>query len=125
MPLNPRQRFGAYEILALLGSGGMGEVYRAHDSRLKRDVALKILQTNDEDHRRRLEREAHTIAALNHPNIVTIHSVEEVGSPPFLTMELVEGQPLNSVVPPVSEPLERKLIIAMQIAEALAAAHKQ
>ena len=125
MPLNPGQRFGAYEILALLGSGGMGEVYRAHDSRLKRDVALKILQTNDEDHRRRLEREAHTIAALNHPNIVTIHSVEEVGSTPFLTMELVEGQPLNALIPPGGMPLEMLRNLAMPIAEALAAAHKQ
>jgi eukaryotic-like serine/threonine-protein kinase len=75
--LNPGQCLGSYEVIALLGSGGMGQVYRAHDSRLQRDIALKVLRSDDPEHRRRFEREALSVASLNHPNIVTIHSVEE------------------------------------------------
>jgi serine/threonine protein kinase len=87
-------RLGAYEILALLGSGGMGEVYRARDPKLNRAIAIKILPETaaDPERRARFEREAQTIAALNHPNIVTIHSVEEDNGVLFLTMELVEGK---------------------------------
>jgi serine/threonine protein kinase len=93
MILAPGTRLGAYEIVSQIGSGGMGEVYRAHDAKLKRDVALKVLSAQtaaDSDHRARFEREAQSIAALNHPNIVTIHSVEDADGVLFLTMELVE-----------------------------------
>jgi serine/threonine protein kinase/tetratricopeptide (TPR) repeat protein len=121
--LLPGQRLGSYEIVALLGVGGMGQVYRARDPRLQREIALKILQTDDADHRKRFAREARAIAALNHPNIVTIHSVEEFEGQPFLTMELVEGTPLNRMIPPGGFELHELLSIAIPIAEALAAAH--
>ena len=123
MHLLPGQRLGSYEIVALLGVGGMGQVYRARDPRLERDIALKILQTDDADHRKRFAREARAIAALNHPNIITIHSVEEFDGQPFLTMELVEGTPLNRLIPPGGLELPQLLSIAVPIAEALAAAH--
>ena len=123
MYLLPGQRLGSYEIVALLGVGGMGQVYRARDPRLQRDIALKILQTDDAEHRKRFAREARAIAALNHPNIVTIHSVEEVEGQPFLTMELVEGTPLNRLIPPGGFELHELLAIAVPIAEGLAAAH--
>src|SRR3954470_20716059 len=98
MALTPGGTLGAYDILSLLGSGGMGQVYRARDSRLKRDVALKVLQLDSQDARARFEREARALAALNHPNIVTIHSVEEIDGVPFLTMELVDGEPLSKQI---------------------------
>ena len=123
MRLQPGQRLGSYEVIALLGSGGMGQVYRARDPRLQRDIALKILQTDDADHRHRFTREALAVASLNHPNIVTIHSVEEVDGLPFLTMELVEGTPLSRLIPVDGYELRDLLAIAMPIAEALSAAH--
>src|SRR5688500_4879872 len=123
--LPPGTRLGSYEIIALLGTGGMGQVYRARDTRLQRDIALKVLQTDNPEHRRRFEREALSVAALNHPNIVTIHSVEEANGIPFLTMEVVEGTPLGSVIPPGGLPLRDLLPLAIPIAEALAAAHER
>ena len=96
MSLTVGTRLGPYEILAPLGAGGMGEVYKARDPRLNRVVALKILPTTtaaDPDVRARFKREAQSVAALNHPNIVTIHSVEEADGLLFLTLELVEGKP--------------------------------
>jgi len=125
MTLTLGRRLGAYDVRSLLGSGGMGEVYRAHDSRLKRDVALKVLQLDNPDARLRFEREALAIAALNHPNIVTIHSVEEVDGIPFLTMELVDGKPLTAHIPPGGLPLRTVLDLAIPIAEALGAAHRK
>jgi TolB-like protein/tRNA A-37 threonylcarbamoyl transferase component Bud32 len=125
MALTPGRRLGAYDVVSLLGSGGMGEVYRAHDSRLKRDVALKVLQLDNEDARFRFEREARALAALNHPNIVTIHSVEEVDGIPFLTMELVEGEPLSARITPAGLPLDEVLELAVPIGEALSAAHRK
>jgi TolB-like protein len=125
MALTLGRRLGAYDVRSLLGSGGMGEVYRAHDSRLKRDVALKVLQLDNPDARLRFEREALAIAALNHPNIVTIHSVEEVDGIPFLTMELVDGEPLTAHIPPGGIPLRRVLDLAIPIAGALVAAHRK
>ena len=125
MTLTPGRRLGAYDVVSLLGSGGMGEVYRAHDSRLKRDVALKVLHLDNEDARFRFEREARALAALNHPNIVTIHSVEEVDGIPFLTMELVEGEPLSARITPGGIPLGAVLELAVPIAEALSAAHRK
>ena len=94
-------RLGPYEVLSALGSGGMGEVYRARDPRLKRDIALKVLPDStarDPERRARFEREAQSIAALSHPNIVTIHSVEEADGELFLTMEYVEGKPLSDLI---------------------------
>jgi serine/threonine protein kinase len=107
-PLVSGFRLGEYEIESQLGAGGMGEVYRARDLRLKRDVALKILPPDaaDPERRRRFTREAQAVAALNHPGIVTIHSVEESGGIQFLTMELVEGKTLDALIPPAGLAIE-------------------
>ncbi|MBW2459710.1 MAG: protein kinase, partial [Deltaproteobacteria bacterium] len=91
-----------YEIVRKLGSGGMGDVYAARDSKLGREVALKVLPpelAEDEERRQRFEREARTAAALNHPNIVTLYAVEQDAGECFLTMELVEGEPLSKRIP--------------------------
>src|ERR687891_14587 len=98
MALNSGTRLGSYEIIALIGSGGMGEVYRARDTKLNRDVAVKVLPdsfTSDPDRLARFTREAQTLAALNHPNIASIHGLEESGGVRALVMELVEGEDLS------------------------------
>src|SRR5512145_2825145 len=103
MPLSPKPRLGTYAILGPLGAGGMGEVYRAKDLRLGREVAIKVLPAevaSSPDRLARFEREARTVAGLNHPNIVTLHSVEDEDGIRFLTMELVEGQSLADLVTP-------------------------
>src|SRR5690349_7596438 len=103
MPLNTGTSLGPYEIIAPLGAGGMGEVYRARDTRLGRDVAIKVLPAalaSSPERLARFEREAKTVAGLNHPNIVVLHSIEESGGTRFLTMELVEGRDLTSVLTP-------------------------
>ena len=120
-------RLGAYEIVARIGAGGMGEVYLAHDTRLGRRVALKVVPASlagDGDRRRRLEREAQAAARLNHPNIVTLFALEETGGLTFLTMEYVEGQPLASHIPRTGMPLDRLLPVSIAIADAVAAAHR-
>src|SRR5581483_2490895 len=92
--VTPGTRLGPYQIVSLLGSGGMGEVYRARDTKLGRDVAIKVLPTaiaGDPDRRARFEREAQLLAALNHPNIAHIHGYEDSHAAPALIMELVEG----------------------------------
>ena len=102
MNLGPGHRIGAYQIVASLGAGGMGEVYRAHDPRLGRDVALKELPADmarDPARLERFSREARAIAALNHPHIVTIYSTEEADGIRFLTMELVDGEALDALIP--------------------------
>jgi Tol biopolymer transport system component len=119
---------GHYQIERLLGSGGMGEVYLASDTRLGRRVALKVLGAAlvaDPDRRERFEREARAAAALNHPNIVTIHSVEEAGGIPFLTLELIEGQTLAEAIPADGLPLDRVLAIGIPLADAVGAAHQR
>jgi eukaryotic-like serine/threonine-protein kinase len=119
---------GPYEIVSTLGRGGMGEVYKARDSRLNRLVALKVLPSTaalDPERRDRFEREARAIAALNHPHIVTIHSVETVEGVPLLTMELVEGRALSEVIPKGGLPLADVLRIAIAVADAVAAAHQK
>ena len=128
MPLATGTRLGRYEILAALGAGGMGEVYRARDGRLGRDVALKVLPAGvatDREVLARFEHEARTVAALNHPHIVTLHSVEDEDGIRFLTMELVEGEGLDLHLPPGGLPIERVIALGTAIAEALAAAHEK
>ena len=117
---------GHYEILEPLGAGGMGEVYRAHDPNLKRDVAIKVLPeelASDPDRLARLEREAHSLAALNHPNVATIHGLEEADGVRFLVLELVEGDTLAERLRTGPLEVEEALGIAQQIAEGLEAAH--
>jgi serine/threonine protein kinase len=121
-------RLGPYEILSSIGAGGMGDVYRARDRRLGRSVAIKVLPpalVGDPGRLARFQREARMLASLNHPNIVTIHSFEEDDGVHFLTMELVDGQPLNQLIPKGGLPVERILDFAAAISEALAAAHEK
>lgn len=118
---------GHYEILALLGAGGMGEVYLAEDSRLNRRVALKVLPSDmasDPLRRERFEREAKAVAALNHPNIVVLYTVEDVADVHFITMELVEGGTLLEAIPKGGLPIEKFLDLSVQLAEAIKVAHE-
>ena len=115
-----------YEIVEKLGAGGMGEVYRGRDTKLGRDVAIKVLPESmyrDPERRRRFEREARVVAALNHPNIVTIYSVEEVDDRPFLTMELVKGRTLRDVIGEEGVSLGAFFQIAVPLVEAMCSAH--
>jgi serine/threonine protein kinase len=126
MPLNTGTPLGPYEIVAPLGAGGMGEVYRAHDSRLGRDVALKVLPdgvAGDPARQQRFEMEARAVAALNHPNIVAIFDVALQEQPAFIVSELVSGETLRGVIQRGPVPLKKVLDIAVQIADGLAAAH--
>jgi eukaryotic-like serine/threonine-protein kinase len=120
-------RLQHYRILRKLGSGGMGEVYAAEDEKLQRQVALKLLPPDmaaDPERLQRFQREARAVAALNHPNVVTIYSVEEADGVHFLTMELVEGSTLDEVIPQGGLPLERILALAGPLIEAVAFAHE-
>ena len=128
MPLTPATRLGSYQIIAPLGAGGMGEVYRAHDTRLARDIALKVLPdgvASSPERLARFEREARTVAGLNHPNIVTLHSIEEVDGTRFITMELVDGRDLGALIGAGSVPLGQVLDLAIPLADALVAAHEK
>jgi serine/threonine protein kinase/Tol biopolymer transport system component len=128
LPLVHGSRLGPYEVLSALGAGGMGEVYRARDSRLNRDVAIKILLpvvAGDPDRLARFEREAQVLASLNHPNIAHIHGVEEADGVTALVLELVEGEDLAQRIARGPVPLDEALPIARQIAEALEAAHER
>src|SRR5438046_549231 len=122
--LTPGSSLGSYEIVAKLGEGGMGEVYRATDTKLKRQVAIKILPARlaaDPDRLARFQREAQVLASLNHPNIAAIYGIEEAGDMRALVMELVEGEDLSTVRRNLN--IDDTLKIARQIAEALEAAH--
>ena len=122
------QTIGPYTIIAKLGEGGMGQVYRARDTTLNRDVALKILPeavAADADRLARFTREAQTLAALNHHNIAHIHGVEDSGGVRALVMELVEGEDLSERIAHGAIPLDDALAIARQMADALEAAHDQ
>jgi serine/threonine protein kinase len=124
--LESGSKLGPYEIVTLLGRGGMGEVYRARDPKLRRDVAIKVLPTNvaqDGDRLARLHREAQTLAALNHPHIAHIHGLEDSGGTPALVLELVEGPTLADRLSRSALPLREAIDIARQIAEAIEAAH--
>ena len=126
--LTSGSKLGPYEIQSSLGAGGMGEVYRATDTKLGRDVALKVLPADmarDAERLGRFRREAKTLAQLDHPNIVTIYSVEESEGVHFLTMQLVDGQPLDRLIPQDGLGIERIVEIGSAIADALAAAHEK
>lgn len=126
MALSAGTRIGSYEIVGLLGVGGMGEVYRARDTKLNREVAIKVLLAavaNDAERLARFSREAQLIASLNHPNIAHIHGLEDAGSIRALVMELVEGPTLADRIARGAIPIDEALPIARQIAEALEAAH--
>src|SRR5512136_637984 len=117
-----------YEITSQLGKGGMGEVYQAKDRKLGRDVAIKVLPeefAKDADRVARFQREAKVLASLNHPNIAAIHGLEEYGGTNFLVLELVEGQTLADRIKAGPIPVEESLKLALQIAEALEAAHEK
>ena len=128
MTLAPGTQLGPYEVLAPLGAGGMGEVYLAKDSRLDREVALKVLPeafSRDPERVARFQREAKVLASLNHPNIAAIYGFEEADKKRFLVLELVEGDTLAERLPRGAMPVDAALTIAKQIAEALEAAHER
>src|SRR6266545_758917 len=128
MPLSAGTRLGSYEILSALGAGGMGEVYRARDTRLDRDVAIKILPVAfvaDAERVARFLREAKVLASLNHPHIAAIYGLENADGVKALVMELVEGENLAQRLARGAIPVDEALPIAAQIAEALEAAHEQ
>jgi serine/threonine protein kinase len=126
MALEPGSKIGPYTITAPLGAGGMGEVYRASDSKLKREVAIKVLPDDlarDPERLTRFEREAQLLAALNHPNIGAIYGLEESAGAQCLILELIKGRTLAEVIPEGGMPVDQALPLALQIAEALEAAH--
>jgi serine/threonine protein kinase len=128
MPLTAGTRLGSYEVVSLLGMGGMGEVYRARDSRLNPDVALKILPrvfALDAGRLARFKREAQVLASLNHPNIGAIYGFEQSDGVHALILEFVEGQTLADRIANGPIPVDEALPIARQIADALEAAHEQ
>ena len=127
MPLSPGATLGLYEVLAPLGAGGMGEVYRARDTRLGRDVAIKILPgdvAGDAERLARFRREAHVLASLNHPHVAAIYGLEESGGKPLLVLEMVEGATLEERIARGRIPVDEALNIARQVAEALEEAHE-
>ena len=129
MALAAGTKLGSYEVVAQIGAGGMGEVYQAHDTKLGRDVAIKVLPeafAHDPERLSRFQREAKMLASLNHPNIATIHGSEQSSGTSYLVMELVSGETLQERIRrdgPV--PVEEALSNAKQIAEALEAAHEK
>ena len=128
MPLSPGTSLGPYEIDAPLGAGGMGEVYKATDTRLDRTVAIKVLPehvASDPDLKQRFEREARTVAALNHPHICTLFDIGREGEMDFLVMEYLDGQTLAERLAKGALPLDQALEIAIDIADALDKAHRQ
>src|SRR5262245_30227074 len=129
MILAPGARLNAFEIIGPMGAGGMGEVYRARDSRLKRDVAIKILGSDaiarDPERIARFEREAEFLAALNHTNIATVHDFQQSGDRHFLVMELVDGETLAERLTRGALGIDESIEIAGQLADALDAAHQK
>src|SRR5436309_9302359 len=127
MPLAGGTRLGPYEIVAAIGAGGMGEVYRARDTRLNRDVAIKVLPaslTGDPHFRDRFDREARMISQLTHPHICTLHDIGEHDGVAFLVMELLDGGTLADRLKNGALPIDEALRIAIEIADALDAAHR-
>jgi serine/threonine protein kinase len=128
MALTSGTRLGPYEIVSPLGAGGMGEVYRARDTRLDRDVAVKVLPPNlssDPTLRQRMEREAKAVSKLSHPHICTLHDIGHQDGVDFLVMELVEGETLERRLAKGRLLPEQTIRLAAQIADALAKAHKR
>jgi|SRR5665213_148677 len=128
MLLSAGDKLGHYEVLAPIGAGGMGEVYRAHDTQLERDVAIKVLPralANDPERLARFDREAKVLAALNHSNIAAIYGLVESEGQRALVMELVPGETLGDRMKRGPLPLDESLQVARQIAEALEAAHER
>src|SRR5215510_10832027 len=128
MSLTVGTQLGSHEITALLGKGGMGEVYRARDKKLKRDVAIKILPdefSRDIDRLSRFQREAEVLASLNHPSIAAIYDLQEASGLRYLVLELVDGDTLQERLKRGPIPVDEALPIAKQIAEALEAAHEK
>jgi eukaryotic-like serine/threonine-protein kinase len=126
MALTPGSKLGPYEVLSLVGAGGMGEVYRARDPRLGREVAIKVLPAErmaDESRRRRFVQEARAASALSHPNIVTIHEIESADGVDFIVMEYVPGKTLDALIPRQGMRLAEVLRIAIPVADAVARAH--
>src|SRR5688572_10483078 len=124
--LTPGTRLGAYEIVAPIASGGMGEVYRAHDVRVDRDVAIKVLPqrlARDDDARARLAREAKSVAAISHPNVLALYEFEQEGELSYVVTELLEGDTLRSVLSHGPMSWRRAAEVAASIADGLAAAH--
>ena len=126
MALEAGTKIGPYEILSPLGAGGMGEVYRARDSRLDRNVAIKVMPshlTSNSEFKQRFEREAKTISNLTHPNICTLHDIGHEDGVDFLVMELLEGEPLKALIAGGPMDVDRAIGLAVQLADALDAAH--
>src|SRR5712692_8596627 len=128
MTLVPGTRLGPYEILAPLGAGGMGEVYRARDTRLGRDVAVKVLPAEfsaDAERLRRFEQECRAAGALNHPNILTIHDIGTHERSPYLVTELLEGQTLRGRLATEPPPVRKVIDWGLQLSQGLAVAHEK
>src|SRR5262249_29022052 len=128
MPVTIGSRLGSYEVTALLGKGGMGEVYCARDTKLKREVAIKILPeefSRDADRVNRFQREAEVLASLNHPNIAAIYDLQELNGARYLVLEFVEGETLAERIARGPIPVEEALDIAKNICEALELAHEK
>src|SRR5438094_10142319 len=124
MTLSPDTKLGPYEIIAPLGAGGMGEVYRARDTRLGRDVAVKVLPSSDDKERlQRFEQEACAASALNHPNILIVHDIGTHDGSPYVVSELLEGETLRQRIAGTALAQRRAIDYALQIAHGLAAAH--
>ena len=127
MPLSTGDKLGPYEIVARIGAGGMGEVYKARDTRLDRTVAVKVLPEHiakRDDLRARFEREARTVASLNHPNICVLHDIGSHNGTPFMVMEYLEGETLAARMDRGRVPLDEALRIAVQVGDALDRAHR-
>src|SRR5215468_6738095 len=128
MSLSPGVKLGPYEVLGPLGAGGMGEVYRARDPRLSREVAIKLLPdslTKDQDRLKRFEHEARSAGSLNHPGLLTIFDVGATDGSPYIVSELLEGATLRMLLGDQGLPARRALDYAVQIARGLAAAHEK
>jgi serine/threonine protein kinase len=128
MTLAPGTKLGPYEIVAPVGAGGMGEVYRARDTRLGREIALKILPesfAHESDRLHRFEQEARAVAALNHPNILAVFDIGQHDGSPFLVSELLEGESLRAVLDRGALPQRKTIEYGVQIAQGLAAAHEK
>ena len=125
MTLTPGSRLGPYEIVSAIGAGGMGEIYRARDPRLGRDVAIKVLPPSfaaDADRLRRFEQEARAVAALNHPNILTVHEIGAADGP-YIVSELLDGRTLRATLANGGLPVKKAIDYALQMANGLSAAH--